>query len=73
MSSISSYPSPPSPDHRDIIETVRLGPVTTTRIWTGLWQLSSNAWGSVSVPKVRQGMARHVNLGYNAFGKSFLR
>ncbi|TFK32755.1 NADP-dependent oxidoreductase domain-containing protein [Crucibulum laeve] len=49
-------------------ETFRLGPFVTPRIWTGLWQLSSNAWGSASVPKIRQGMARHVDMGYTAFG-----
>jgi hypothetical protein len=49
-------------------ETFRLGPFVVPRIWTGLWQLSSNAWGSASVGKVRQGMARHVEMGYTAFG-----
>ena len=49
-------------------ETFRLGSLSTPRIWTGLWQLSSNAWGSASVAKIRQGMARHAALGYTAFG-----
>ena len=49
-------------------ETFRLGPFNTPRIWTGLWQLSSNAWGSASVSKVRSGMARYVEMGYTAFG-----
>lgn len=53
-------------------ETFRLGPFSTPRIWTGLWQLSSNAWGSASVSKVRSGMARHVEMGYTAFGESNL-
>jgi hypothetical protein len=52
-------------------ETFRLGPLTTPRLWTGLWQLSSNAWGSASVSKIRQGMARHAALGYTAFGRPF--
>ncbi|TFK64864.1 Aldo/keto reductase [Pluteus cervinus] len=52
-------------------ESFRLGPFTVPRIWTGLWQLSSNAWGSASVPKVRQGMARHVELGYTAFADHY--
>jgi hypothetical protein len=65
---MSSSSSPPTSCET---ETVCLGPVTTARIWVGLWQLSSNAWGSVSVPKIRQGMARHVDLGYNTFGKLF--
>ncbi|KIJ64169.1 hypothetical protein HYDPIDRAFT_132811 [Hydnomerulius pinastri MD-312] len=48
-------------------ETFALGPFVVPRIWVGLWQLSSNAWGSASAAKIRQGMARHVELGYNAF------
>ncbi|PPQ81630.1 hypothetical protein CVT25_013602 [Psilocybe cyanescens] len=52
-------------------ETFRLGPFITPRIWTGLWQLSSNAWGSASVSKVRQGMARHVGMGYTAFADHY--
>ena len=50
------------------VETFRIGPFVAPRIWTGLWQLSSNAWGSASVTKIRQGMARHAELGYTAFG-----
>lgn len=57
------------PEIREI-ETFRLGPFTTPRLWTGLWQLSSNAWGSASVAKIQQGMSRHLQLGYTAFGKS---
>ena len=52
------------------LETIRLGPLVVPRLFVGLWQLSSNAWGSVSAAKVRQGMNRHVALGYTAFGKS---
>ncbi|KAF8200095.1 NADP-dependent oxidoreductase domain-containing protein [Pholiota molesta] len=52
-------------------ETFRLGPFVVPRIWTGLWQLSSNAWGSASVGKVRQGMARHVEMGYTAFADHY--
>ncbi|KIJ96712.1 hypothetical protein K443DRAFT_682115 [Laccaria amethystina LaAM-08-1] len=48
-------------------ESFRLGPFVVPRVWTGLWQLSSNAWGSASVVKVRRGMARHVEMGYTAF------
>jgi len=53
-------------------ETFHLGPFTAPRIWTGLWQLSSNAWGSTSVSKVRSGMARYVEMGYTAFGERTL-
>lgn len=50
-------------------ETFRIGPFIAPRLWTGLWQLSSNAWGSASVGKIRQAMARHVEQGYTAFGE----
>ncbi|KAG1895760.1 Aldo keto reductase [Suillus fuscotomentosus] len=48
-------------------ETFLLGPFTVPRVWVGLWQLSSNAWGSASAAKIRQAMARHIERGYNAF------
>ncbi|KAG6378000.1 hypothetical protein JVT61DRAFT_14798 [Boletus reticuloceps] len=51
-------------------ETFALGPSIVPRVWVGLWQLSSNAWGSAPAARIRQGMARHVELGYNAFGAS---
>jgi hypothetical protein len=44
--------SPQSPTN---IELFRLGPFTVPRIWLGLWQLSSNAWGTASTAKIRQG------------------
>ncbi|KAF7334634.1 Aldo-ket-red domain-containing protein [Mycena venus] len=54
-------------------ETFQLGPFTAPRLWTGLWQLSSNAWGTASVSKVRQAMGRHVQRGYTAFGENMVR
>ncbi|KAJ3516668.1 hypothetical protein NLJ89_g981 [Agrocybe chaxingu] len=59
-----------SPSNRPF-ETFEIGPFVAPRIWTGLWQLSSNAWGSASVPKIRQGMARHVDMGYTAFADHY--
>ncbi|KAH6894038.1 aldo/keto reductase [Coprinopsis sp. MPI-PUGE-AT-0042] len=53
------------------LETFRLGPFIVPRLWVGLWQLSSNAWGSVSAAKVRQGMARHVDSGFVAFADHY--
>ncbi|KAI6118226.1 NADP-dependent oxidoreductase domain-containing protein [Pisolithus sp. B1] len=53
------------------METFELGQFTASRIWVGLWQLSSIAWGSAPVAKIRQGMARHVELGYNAFADHY--
>ncbi|KAF8147887.1 NADP-dependent oxidoreductase domain-containing protein [Crassisporium funariophilum] len=52
-------------------ETFRLGPFITPRIWNGLWQLSSNAWGSASVNKIRQGMVRHAAMGYTGFADHY--
>ncbi|KZP32721.1 Aldo/keto reductase [Athelia psychrophila] len=52
-------------------ETFQLGPFIVPRLWTGLWQLSSNAWGSASASKVRQAMSRHVDLGYTAFADHY--
>jgi len=48
-------------------ETIVLGPFVVPRVWVGLWQLSSNAWGSAPASRIRQGMLRHAELGYNAF------
>ncbi|TFK24143.1 aldo/keto reductase [Coprinopsis marcescibilis] len=50
------------------IETFRLGPFVTPRLWVGLWQLSGPGWGTAAAPKIRQAMARHVQKGYTAFG-----
>ncbi|EIW74974.1 Aldo keto reductase [Coniophora puteana RWD-64-598 SS2] len=52
-------------------ETFTLGPFTVPRLWVGLWQLSGNAWGSASAAKIRQAMARHVELGFNAFADHY--
>lgn len=47
-----------------------LSPATSLpRIWIGLWQLSSNAWGSAPAPKVRDAMATHMGKGFFAFGE----
>ncbi|KAJ6514612.1 NADP-dependent oxidoreductase domain-containing protein [Mycena vulgaris] len=56
--------SPRTPAH----ETFDLGPLKgITRLWCGLWQLSSNAWGSAPVPRIRKCMGEHVDLGFTAF------
>ncbi|KAJ7719443.1 NADP-dependent oxidoreductase domain-containing protein [Mycena maculata] len=52
-------------------ETFKLGEFTVPRLWTGLWQLSSNAWGTASVSKIRQAMGRHVDLGHTAFADHY--
>ncbi|OCH86244.1 Aldo/keto reductase [Obba rivulosa] len=48
-------------------ETTELGPFIVPRIWTGLWQLSGNAWGSAPAAKIRFDMAKYVDQGFTAF------
>lgn len=48
-------------------ETIQLGRLTVPRLFIGLWQLSSDGWGSTTVNRVRREMRRHVEAGYNAF------
>ncbi|KDQ49459.1 hypothetical protein JAAARDRAFT_143408 [Jaapia argillacea MUCL 33604] len=57
--------APPRP------ETFQLGPFTVPRLFTGLWQLSSNAWGTAPASKIRREMGRHVDLGYTAFADHY--
>ncbi|KAH9945677.1 NADP-dependent oxidoreductase domain-containing protein [Amylocystis lapponica] len=57
-----------TPLHIAPLESFQLGPFLVPRIWTGLWQLSSNAWGSAPTPRIRRQMAQYVELGYKAFG-----
>lgn len=45
-----------------------LGPFSVPRLFVGLWQLSSNAWGTAPVSKIRAEMKRHVDEGFIAFG-----
>lgn len=45
-----------------------MGPFTVPRIWNGLWQLSSNAWGTTSSSEIRAAMERYSRVGYVAYG-----
>ncbi|PSR79643.1 hypothetical protein PHLCEN_2v6944 [Hermanssonia centrifuga] len=49
-------------------ETFQLGPFVVPRLFNGLWQLSSNAWGSAPSSKIREQMAQYAEQGYTAFG-----
>nr|GAT57227.1 predicted protein [Mycena chlorophos] len=60
-----------SPSDPATHETFQLGEFTVPRLWAGLWQLSSNAWGTAPVTKIRQAMARHVDAGYTAFADHY--
>ncbi|KAH9044967.1 Aldo/keto reductase [Lactarius deliciosus] len=67
-----SIMSPLSPVHVSPVtathwETFPLGPFSPPRLWVGLWQLSSTAWGSAPAARIREAMARHVDQGYTAF------
>jgi len=57
---MSSIP-PPS-------EFSRIGPVHAPRIWTGLWQLSSSAWGSADIEDIKHSLRKLVDSGYYFFG-----
>jgi hypothetical protein len=61
--------SPMSAPTHPRLGTFPLGPFTPPRLWVGLWQLSSTAWGSAPASRIREAMARHVDQGYTAFGK----
>ncbi|KXN89078.1 Protein tas [Leucoagaricus sp. SymC.cos] len=61
---MSSIPPP--------IEFSRLGPVRVPRVWTGLWQLSSSAWGSADVEDIKHHLKRLVESGYCFFGYATL-
>jgi hypothetical protein len=50
------------------VETFQLGDALVPRIFMGLWQLSSPAWGSASQSKMMHQFRRHVNAGLTAFG-----
>jgi hypothetical protein len=52
------------------LETVRLGPVEVPRMFMGLWQFSSPAWGTASKSKINRHFRQHVDAGLIAYGSS---
>ncbi|GAM36795.1 hypothetical protein TCE0_018f06170 [Talaromyces pinophilus] len=48
-------------------DTFQLGETKLPRIFCGLWQLSSPAWGSAPATKIMTGFARYVQRGLRAF------
>src|SRR5258706_3156276 len=42
--------------------------IDAPRLWTGLWQLSSPAWGTAPAAPIRKEMLKHVSKGFTAFG-----
>lgn len=57
-----SCPAPPR-----ATETFRLGDSILPRIFSGLWQLSSPAWGSASASKINDQFNKHIQSGFTAF------
>ncbi|KAF8325076.1 NADP-dependent oxidoreductase domain-containing protein [Cantharellus anzutake] len=53
------------------LETVNLGPLTVPRIWIGLWQLSSPAWGTAPVSRVKSEMNQHYLHGFTTFADHY--
>lgn len=48
-------------------ETFELNGTTLPRIFSGLWQLSSPAWGSASSQRMNAQLGKHVQSGFTAF------
>ncbi|KAF4950043.1 hypothetical protein FGADI_8489 [Fusarium gaditjirri] len=48
-------------------ETFQLGNRTLPRIFSGLWQMSSPAWGSAQMSKIIEGFSTYVQNGFTAF------
>ena len=63
----NSFISSPS-----LLETVKLGPSEVPRMFMGLWQFSSPAWGSASKSKINHDFRKHVDAGLIAYGMSSL-
>lgn len=54
------------------LETITLGQATVPRMFMGLWQFSSPAWGTASKPKINAHFRKHVDAGFVAYGMSNL-
>lgn len=51
------------------LETVKLGGDIVPRIFMGLWQFSSSAWGTASRSMIHNDFRKHVDAGLIAYGK----
>jgi len=49
------------------LESVKLGEAVIPRMFMGLWQFSSPAWGSASRSKIDQHFRIHIDCGFTAF------
>jgi hypothetical protein len=51
------------------VESIQLGSVQVPRMFMGLWQFSSPAWGTASRTKINRHFRKHVDAGLVAYGK----
>ncbi|KAG0646482.1 hypothetical protein D0Z07_7490 [Hyphodiscus hymeniophilus] len=49
------------------LEMFRLGRSLVPRLFMGLWQFSSPAWGSASRSQIHDGFRKHVDAGFSAY------
>jgi len=52
-----------------ISETVQLGSLEVPRMFAGLWQFSSPAWGTASRTQINTHFRKHVDAGFTAYGE----
>lgn len=60
----------PSPTCTSISETVILGDREVPRMFMGLWQFSSPAWGTASRSRINSDFRKHLDAGFLAYGKA---
>jgi hypothetical protein len=63
MAPVSGFTSSPIS-----VESVKLGTAEVPRIFMGLWQFSSPAWGTASKMKIDKHFRKHVDAGLIAYG-----
>jgi hypothetical protein len=51
------------------LETTKLGNHVVPRMFMGLWQFSSSAWGSAPRSKMNENFRKHIDAGFVAYGK----
>ena len=52
----------------NIIEHVKLGRSLVPRMFMGLWQFSSPAWGTATVSQINNHFRKHIDAGFTAYG-----
>ncbi|KAH8592349.1 aldo/keto reductase-like protein [Bisporella sp. PMI_857] len=60
----------PTRSGRGNIEYFQLGSLSVPRMFMGLWQFSSPAWGTASTSKINKDFRKHVDAGFTAYDMS---